>query len=503
MNNYINVRVQAHNHTKTYNSIKHNLRVIQSLSQKKLSTNDNYIMLDNKVIKITKENKKDLYKQLSSAYQRERAVHNEIYKKHNKRNLRECKSTWCEGVFTFSDQMVEDLKNKKYDLNDLTKIANECLKEIAATYNTNINYMVLHLDETKPHFQWSFSNYDDRGMSLYFSNKNKEFLSKLQDIGAKHFGKLGMERGISKEFTNSNYMEAKTYWRNKNIKEKQLNNELKKENQTLQQLNNNIKNSINKEQNSLNELKSLSSSLNNEITSLNNDINDNKIKINDLKIERENISKDNTKSKEEKKILYSEITLKQKELRELNEDIKEVIKSKKEISNDLNNDINEIVNSSVSKVGFVNVVNVEKLQQHIKKILLKYLKLNTQLNELKEKEEKIKNLENVVEKGEVYITKLEKKVVAADELDKIKSDEIKKYQQREKEEKRFTNSEVATVTQKYEVEVKELKTTIKQQTQQIDTLKDKVNDYEDYIVDNNLSEDFKERNTKKHNRHRH
>ena len=66
MNNFINVRVQEHNHTKTYNSIKHNLRVIKSLSQKKLSTNDNYIMLDNKVIKITKENKKDLYKQLST-----------------------------------------------------------------------------------------------------------------------------------------------------------------------------------------------------------------------------------------------------------------------------------------------------------------------------------------------------------------------------------------------------------------------------------------------------
>ena len=72
MNNFINVRVQAHNHTKTYNSIKHNLRVIKSLSQKKLSTNDNYIMLDNKVIKITKENKKDLYKQLSTLYQNER-----------------------------------------------------------------------------------------------------------------------------------------------------------------------------------------------------------------------------------------------------------------------------------------------------------------------------------------------------------------------------------------------------------------------------------------------
>lgn len=233
MNNFINVRVQAHNHTKTYNSIKHNLRVIKSLSQKKLSTNDNYIMLDNKVIKITKENKKDLYKQLSTLYQNERLIHNEIYKKHNKRNLRECKSTWCEGVFTFSDQMVEDLKNKKYNLNDLTKIANECLKEIAETYNTQINYMVLHLDESKPHFQWSFSNYDDKGMSLYFSNKNKEFLSKLQDIGFKHFQKLGMERGLSKEITNSNHIDINTYWRNKNIKEKQLNKDLKNVNLSL------------------------------------------------------------------------------------------------------------------------------------------------------------------------------------------------------------------------------------------------------------------------------
>ena len=496
MNNYINVRVQAHNHTKTYNSIKHNLRVIQSLSQKKLSTNDNYIMLDNKVIKITKENKKDLYKQLSSAYQNERLIHNEIYKKHNKRNLRECKSTWCEGVFTFSDQMVEDLKNKKYNLNDLTKVANECLKEIAATYNTQINYMVLHLDETKPHFQWSFSNYDDRGMSLYFSNKNKEFLSKLQDIGFKHFSALGMERGISKEFTNSNHIDANTYWRNKNIKEKQLNNELKKQNQILKHQNKDIENSINKEENHLNKLKSLSSSLNNEITSLKSDINDNKIKIEDLKIERETISKDNTKSKEEKKILYSEITQKQKELRDLNEDIKEVIKSKKDISNDLSNDINFIVEQSVT---FNKFVNVEKLQQHIKKILLKYLKLNTQLNELKEKEERIKNLENVVEKSDTYIQRLEKEVNSLNSLDKEKSDLIKEYMAKEKEEKRFTNSEVATVTQKYENELKEKKQTIKQQKQKIETLESENVDYKDFIADNNLESDFNNRNHKKYN----
>ena len=157
MNNYINVRVQAHNHTKTFNSIKHNLRVIQSLSQNQLSTNSNYIMFDNKIIKITNENKKDIYKQLSEAYQSERKELNAIYKHHNKRNLRDIKSTWCEGVFTFSEQMKEDIKNKKYTYNDLVNVANNCLKEIAQTYDTNINYMVLHLDETTPHFHFIIS----------------------------------------------------------------------------------------------------------------------------------------------------------------------------------------------------------------------------------------------------------------------------------------------------------------------------------------------------------
>ena len=76
MNNYINVRVQAHNHNKTLNSIKHNLRVIKSLSEDELSKNSNYIMLDNKITKITKENKNDICKQLLTQYKEERKIHN-------------------------------------------------------------------------------------------------------------------------------------------------------------------------------------------------------------------------------------------------------------------------------------------------------------------------------------------------------------------------------------------------------------------------------------------
>lgn len=487
MNNYINVRVQGHNNKKLINTIKHNLRAISSLNKDLNTNNSNYIMLDNKLIKLDKTNIKHIYKQLHTLYQNDRSEHNEIYKKHNKRNLRENNGSWFEGVFTFSEQMKKDLKDKKYTMNDLVKVANDCLKEIASTYGAEIKYMTLHLDETSPHFHWSLNNFNDRGLSLYNQNKNKDFLSNLQNIGFKHFSSLGMERGISKEINSVNHKEINKYWRDKNIV-------MKQENKELNNVNLSLKNMNKKEENNLNELQKLSFTLKSEITSLNNDINDNKIKINDLKIERETISKDNTKSKEEKKILYSEITLKQKELRELNEDIKEVIKSKKEVSNDLNNDINYIVEQSVT---FNKFVNVEKLQQHIRKILLKYLKLNTQLNELKEKDRRIKELENVVEKGDVYIQKLEKKVVAADELDKIKSDEIKKYQQRDKEEKSFTNNEIKIIGQKYENELKEKNLTIKQQTQQIDTLKDKVSDYEDYIINNNLSEDFKQRNTKK------
>ena len=129
--------------------------------------------------------------------------------------------------------MKEDIKNKKYTYNDLFKVANECLKEIVSVYDTKINYMVLHLEESSPHFHWSFSNYDDMGKSLYFSNKNKEFLSKLQDIGFKHFKQLGMDRGLSKEVTGVNNQSINKYWRDKNIQQKQQNIVLNNQNKDL------------------------------------------------------------------------------------------------------------------------------------------------------------------------------------------------------------------------------------------------------------------------------
>ena len=70
MKNYINSRIQAHNNLKIFNAIKHNLRHTQnSLSQK--NNHYNYIFLDGKSIKITKENKKELYTKITNEDKKE------------------------------------------------------------------------------------------------------------------------------------------------------------------------------------------------------------------------------------------------------------------------------------------------------------------------------------------------------------------------------------------------------------------------------------------------
>lgn len=491
MNNYINVRVQAHNHTKTYNSIKHNLRVIKSLNQNIDSKNSNYILVDNKLMEINNKNKKEIYNQLSTNYQNERSVHNEIYKKHNKRNLRECKSTWCEGVFTFSEQMKEDIKNKKYTYNDLFKVANECLKEIASVYDTKINYMVLHLEESSPHFHWSFSNFDDRGMSLFHSNKNIDFLSNLQNIGFKHFSQLGMERGQKKEITGVNNKSIQKFWRDKNIQQKQQNIVLNNQNKDLLKTKDNLSNVISNNQNLIN--------------GLDTQLNDLQLKKIDLDIDLENTKKlrdsvknDTNKSIEEKKKNYDEITKQQKQIRTLRQVYTNKEKSIKELKNEILNDIKEILEKSKKMIGY----DEQKLQQNIFNKLNKYSKYKLKVKELETNQNDMKKLKDDNIKLVEHIGKLETKLNNMYEIDKESSKIIKEYMNKEKEDKRFTNSEVANVTMKYENEIKTLKNENKNLIQKVDNQKSMINDYEDFIVDNNLESDFNNRNNKKHNRNR-
>lgn len=261
MKNYINIRIQAHNHQKAFNSIKHNLRIIASLSddlkqfqhnQEQLEnaekgiesdkdfnldcTNYIYYNTDNltndyALEDINNSNKRDIYNVINDSYKLYRKAHNEIYKKWNdNKNIRDRKSTWAEGVLTFSEKLKNDFDKGNITKEQLMKVAIECVEDITKQYGegAKINYIVLHLQEKTPHFHFSFNNFDDKGNSLTHINRKTEFLSNLQDIGFKHFNKaFQMDRGVKKDPSLGNipnYTTIENYHR-KNITQLKIDSE--------------------------------------------------------------------------------------------------------------------------------------------------------------------------------------------------------------------------------------------------------------------------------------
>lgn len=222
MKNYINTRIQAHNHQKTINSIKHNLRIIASLSDEKntqdidnlIYYNTNNLTNDYSLETINNSNKNDIYNVINDSYKLYRKAHNEIYKKWNdNKNIRDRKSTWSEGVLTFSEKLKFDYEQGNITKAQLMKVAIECVEEITKQYgeSAKINYIVLHLQETTPHFHFSFNNFNDKGNSLTHINRDTNFLSNLQDIAFKHFNKaFQMDRGIKKDTSLGNTLNYKT-----------------------------------------------------------------------------------------------------------------------------------------------------------------------------------------------------------------------------------------------------------------------------------------------------
>jgi hypothetical protein len=273
MKNFINVRVQAHNNAKNIIAIQHNIRYQKSLSC--INEANNILIVSGEQIEITQDNKKDIANTLKKMHREDRIIHNEIYKKYNKRNLRESKGTWCEGVFTFSEAIHQDLHNK-YSLDELVEVASNSLNEIAKKYKSEVKYMVLHLDEKTPHFHFQLSNFDHVGRSLTHTNKSKQFYSQLQDIAFKFFSKLGMSRGIKKDPSiGYDYISPKE-WHKKQLIE--IKDELSLKSNEMLEIDKSIK-----------ELKTL----------------------------RNNISKSSKIANNEKKIIYDEITNVQKQLRSL------------------------------------------------------------------------------------------------------------------------------------------------------------------------------------------
>lgn len=395
MNNYINSRIQAHNNLKIFNAIKHNLRHTQrSLSQE--NSNFNYIFLDGKPTKITNENKKELYKKITSEYKKDRAIHNELFLKNKTRNLKDDSGSWGEGVFTFSDQLKEDIKNKKYTFNELSKIALECLKDYEEYLGIKTKYMVLHLDEKNPHFQYFFTNFNDNGASITHLNKKAEQLSRLQDIAFENFGKLGMKRGLKKDFTNSKHMSAAKYW-------KTLEMDLKHKTMSIQEQYNNRKIEVEK-----------------DLKSLYTEVNLKKNEVKDLRATHDRTSEEYKNLT----IIFKQLQVEEKTLREKVRELKE-IDNLDNYLNDLKQDIRKIVNSNVKKVvplmgnSKIEVKNINKmyselvskisepLHSKVKEVQEKDKTIKEQSDLIAQKDKEIATKDKVIEKANLDIKRLE------------------------------------------------------------------------------------------------
>ncbi len=202
--------------TKTYTLKNMNVDNFLKNSNYYIDENGTAIKIDinnsNNLIKKNVENNKKYSNEYKKLY----------YERRKKKEKWKKESGLIEGVFTFSEKIDKDLGGI-YSIEKLSRIAKDAQIEIAKELGTKpIGDMVLHLDESRPHFHFYLKNFDDSkdGQQILYKNRKTEQLSKIQDIAFKHFKKLGMERGIKKENTGRMYQTTKEY-HEKQIKQKQ------------------------------------------------------------------------------------------------------------------------------------------------------------------------------------------------------------------------------------------------------------------------------------------
>lgn len=239
MNNFINVRLKAYHHHKEKNDISHNLQKHNKKSKYRADTEEEktqvwrewntenfYNYQDAEPLKILKkwrEQHNDLYKK-----NRTKKV-NGVERLRNE-NLTNSNSTLINGVISFSEKCSNDL-GSKYSREEFETANIKAVEEMAKYLETEIMYITFHYNEKTPHCQYHLKNFDNKGNSILYKFRHTEQLEVLQDIGFKHLGKLGMERGISKKITNSNHQTTQKYYKNlyrELIKDtKELRNEIK------------------------------------------------------------------------------------------------------------------------------------------------------------------------------------------------------------------------------------------------------------------------------------
>ena len=203
MRNFINLRIQSAKE----NAIKHNFRTHTSnasRNQRENATTRNKVAhLQNngkyQLVDITDKNIKDIRATQRAIFKEDTQMYKKLYKARTGRNPKDTFNAHAEGVLTFSEAIDKDL-GSKYTLIDLANHSLATIQETCKKLGTTMiqDSLVFHFDEKRVHTHWKMKNFDDNGKSIMHKNKSTKILSSLQDIAAKYFGKLGIQRGIKR-----------------------------------------------------------------------------------------------------------------------------------------------------------------------------------------------------------------------------------------------------------------------------------------------------------------
>lgn len=223
-NNFINARLQvADAFSTTHNIAPTEIDRSQSQDPEKMGIEKNYFynVETRQIDEITIKNYKQIRKKQENDFKKLNDEFKDLHYKRRKRH--DCGDIGViEGVFTFSEQLDSDL-DKKYSKKQLFEKALLAQKEICEKWGTEpAGNIVLHMDETRAHFHFYMKNFDDTedGYTLLRKKRFKKDLSEVQDIAAKHFGEIGMERGLKKELTFSKYKKQSEWHKEQNSKVK-------------------------------------------------------------------------------------------------------------------------------------------------------------------------------------------------------------------------------------------------------------------------------------------
>ena len=473
------------------------------------------IMINPKSGELIELNDKDLindyYNTYVKGYKIDRQIHDNNHLESKGRVARTFHSSWAEGVITFSEQLLFDLKNKKFTEEDLCKAAHTTVNDLCSQMGTTPVQIVYHRDESTPHFHYFFRNFDDNGSSICFNNRTRDKLSVLQDIVHKGFAKFGFDRGIKKDKEDLGVYD---YTTTKKWKATQLDNLQKNISQLKFDLLinepklKNVYSELNKSKNEYKNLRDQHSRDSQEYKELNLKYQELQKEEQKVRLEHKNLKSTIQELKDEKNITENEILNKQNLLKTLEENI-EIIQEKLINPKDIEKNFDDIADEIFDKSKIDGKLIVQEIKKNIKRKLKENSKIiykeDTAQIELELRDQEYQNKKLEIARQQIQFEKenFEKEALRLKHLNKSNMDKIydKTNKLLELEEKNKEMEEMLLLIQSMGINLEDVKNKIQNKEPENDTtISSSISDEEFDEIISNYGNSLNSKNKHKNNK---